>query len=62
MMAMVLVEETLPWLWMSVVEKGILTSFFCQGGVNGLNDAVSVVRSLIHVLVDERRDLIHHVI
>ena len=62
MMAMVLVEEILRWMRMSVAEKGILASFFCQGDVDGLNDAVSVVRGLIYVLVDERRDLIHHVI
>jgi hypothetical protein len=61
MMAMALVEEILGRLQQPVAEKGILTYFFCQGTIDGLNDAISVLRGLIYVLVDERRDLLHHV-
>ena len=46
-MAIASVEEMSRRLWTSVAEKGILTYFFYQGGVSGLNDAISVVRGLI---------------
>jgi hypothetical protein len=62
MMAMALVEEISRRLQPPAAEKGILTYFFCQGTINGLNDAISIVRGLIYVLVDERRDLLHHVV
>jgi hypothetical protein len=70
MMAMALVEEISTRLQPPVVkgvvgkdiaEKGILAYFFCQGTIDGLNDAISVLRGLIYVLVEERRDLLYHV-
>jgi NACHT domain len=71
MMAMALVDEILtrlrpPVLEKSaagkdIAEKGILAYFFCQGTIDGLNDAISVLRGLIYVLVQERRDLLYHV-
>jgi hypothetical protein len=76
MMAMTLAEEILRRLQPLVVEKGvaekgvtenevtekgILTYFSCQGTIDGLNDAISVVRGLIYVIVNKRRDLLHHV-
>jgi hypothetical protein len=49
MMAMALVKEILrrlqpPVVEKGVAEKGILTYFFCQGTIDGLNDAISVLR------------------
>jgi hypothetical protein len=71
MMAMALVDEILTRLQPPIVEnravgediteKGILAYFFCQGTIDGLNDAISVLRGLIYVLVEERRDLLYHV-
>jgi NACHT domain len=61
MMAMALIEEISRRLRTSVAEKGVLTYFFCQGTIDGLNDAISVVRGLLYMLVDERRDLIAQV-
>ena len=61
MMAMALVEEVSRRLRTSNAGQGGLTYFFCQGTVDGLNDAISVLRGLIYMLVDERRDLLHHV-
>lgn len=61
MMAMALVEEISRRLRTSDAQKGVLTYFFCQGTINGLNDAISMLRGLIYLLVDERRDLLDHV-
>ena len=61
MMAMALVEEISLRLRTSVQQKEALTYFFCQGTIHGLNDAISVLRGLIYMLVDERRDLLDHV-
>jgi hypothetical protein len=61
MMAMALVEEISRRLRTPDAQKGVLTYFFCQGTINGLNDAISMLRGLIYLLIDERRDLLDHV-
>jgi NACHT domain len=39
----------------------LLSYFFCQSTVPELRDAVSILRGLIYLLVDERRTLLRHV-
>jgi hypothetical protein len=41
--------------------SGILSDFFCQGTEARLNNAVSVLRGLIYLLVDQQKNLIRHV-
>jgi hypothetical protein len=65
MMAMALIDEIANRLRQQEQQtdtegKGALTYFFCQGSVTGLNDAISVLRGLIYVLVKEQKDLRHH--
>jgi hypothetical protein len=39
----------------------LLSFFFCQNTVPGLNDALSILRGLVYMLVDQRRDLLRFV-
>jgi hypothetical protein len=57
-----LTEEISRRLPTSVAEKGTLTYFFCQGTIDGPSDAIPVVRGLIYVLVDQRRDSLPYVV
>jgi hypothetical protein len=41
--------------------KPLLSFFFCQNTVPQLNNAVSVLRGLIYMLAEQRRDLLRHV-
>jgi hypothetical protein len=65
MMAMALIDEIANRLLQQKQQahtgvKEALTYFFCQGSVTGLNDAISVLRGLIYVLVKEQEGLRHH--
>ena len=55
MMAMTLIEEISQYLRSSAGSSGCLTYFFCQATVWELNDAISLLRGLIFVVIDEHR-------
>jgi hypothetical protein len=56
MLMMGLIKEQLE----SKHKLGILSYFFCQATDPSLNNAVSVLRGLIYLLVDQQKDLIQH--
>jgi NACHT domain len=60
MMAMAIIDKIASRVKQSLRDTpgGYISYFFCQGAVTGLNDAISVLRGLIFVLVDEHPELI----
>ena len=61
MMAIALIEKITKLLESDPHPSGTLAYFFCQSTIDGLNNAVAVVRSLVYLLVDQKRALTQYV-